>query len=1122
MTPVSTSSHDSSDVGNSKPEGSIRFEDLLGKVSAKFLSLVPGDIDEAFLWTLGLVGGCLGASGAGILRLSDDKEHFSLSHAWHLKDTPRFHIPPGRLISVKDFPWLTEYLLSGGAVLNSKISELPEDAVSEREFCLKAGIKSFVAIPVVHKGNSMGAVGFYATEKKHEWPAEILKQLPLLGEILANAEERRQEHTKLLDSEQRLKAVISALPGTLFLFDREGRFKEVITSYDLPVPKGTWGLKGRLMHEIFPDGVADRLLRVIHRTIETHESQIVLYELEIDGKKRWYEGRTSYLEDKKTGNENVMWLAYNVTAHKRSDKMRSFQDDLALVSAAGKEWDVILHYALKAAISISEMDCGGIYLVDDSTGGFELAFSVGFSEEFLNRVRRYNAESPFAQMVMQGIPIFNENGAFGHPFDAIRSAEGLLAVAIIPVLHDGRVIGSLNIGSRALGEIPSYTRGALETFAAHIGNAICHIKADESRRDKERLLSSTFRAAPVGVGLVSNRVVMDVNDRLCEMLGYSREELVGKSTYEFYPSREDFDHVGKNHYEQIRTEGRGDIETRLRRKDGSIMDVLICSAPLDPDSRDSSITFTVLDITDRTNATREIRERLRLEELLSEISTKFINLPISRFGKEMQESLRTVGEFFKADRCSLIMISDDGKRLTPSYVWLSDAVGKSQNVYPIEYSDAIIEKWRTGEPVVGDLLSELPRDLGLASGILKEAGWKSSATVPLKAGKDLLGAFGISSLTREKVWSEEMVKRLQLIGECFANALLRMQAEEELREAFSRIRELKNRLESENVYLRKELNNQSESDGFIGQSDVIKKALEQVERVANADTTVLLQGETGTGKGILARRIHKLSPRKDHAMVEVNCATLPAALAESELFGHEKGAFTGAHSRHVGRFEVADGSTILLDEVGELSPELQAKLLRVLQDGEFEKLGSTKTINVDVRVIAASNRDLALDVKEGRFRGDLYYRLNVFPIYVPPLRERQDDIPLLVWEFVKEFGALMGKDIRTIPRSSMEALKSHPWPGNVRELRNVIERAMIISDGSVLRIEIPGLYASGIHRSATLREVERDHILSVLEKAGWRVRGKNGAAEILGIKPTTLYSRMEKLGIKRPTSSVDI
>lgn len=332
----------------------------------------------------------------------------------------------------------------------------------------------------------------------------------------------------------------------------------------------------------------------------------------------------------------------------------------------------------------------------------------------------------------------------------------------------------------------------------------------------------------------------------------------------------------------------------------------------------------------------------------------------------------------------------------------------------------------------------------------------------------------------------------------------------------------KARLEAQAVYLQEEIKGSHNFEELIGSSTTLKKVLKNVERVAPTDSTVLITGETGTGKELIARAIHNLSPRKSKPLVKVNCAAIPAGLIESELFGHEKGAFTGALTRKMGRFEVADKGTIFLDEIGELPLDLQSKLLRVLQEGEFERVGGTQTFKVNVRVIAATNRDLESLSKSGQYRLDLYYRLNVFPIHVPPLREREGDLPLLVQYFVRKFATSFGKKITKIPERMMTVLQRYPWPGNIRELEHVIERAVILSEGPELEpIDwlSPSAAKAGQGKPLTLDEVERQHILDVLEQTSWRVSGEKGAAAILGLKPTTLEARMKKLGIERHMKS---
>jgi formate hydrogenlyase transcriptional activator len=347
----------------------------------------------------------------------------------------------------------------------------------------------------------------------------------------------------------------------------------------------------------------------------------------------------------------------------------------------------------------------------------------------------------------------------------------------------------------------------------------------------------------------------------------------------------------------------------------------------------------------------------------------------------------------------------------------------------------------------------------------------------------------------------------------------RKQMEVDLRERLDEIERLKLQLEKENIYLREDIKTVQGFEKIVGKSDALQYVLFRVKQVAPTDATVLILGETGTGKGLVAHAIHELSARKDRPMITVNCAALPANLIESELFGREKGAYTGAHAKQVGRFEVAHGGTIFLDEIGEMPLELQAKLLRVLEGGEFERLGSPRTIKVDVRVIASTSRDLKAEVHNSRFREDLFYRLNVFPVSIPPLRMRVEDIPRLVRYFVDKYARKFGKKYETVSKSTMKALQEHHWPGNVRELEHVIETAVITSPGPMLRLGDPlerESVKAGGEPLKGLEAMEREHILKVLQKTRWKIDGEGGAASILGLHPSTLRFRIKKLDIKRP------
>ncbi|MDW7712643.1 MAG: sigma 54-interacting transcriptional regulator [Deferrisomatales bacterium] len=379
---------------------------------------------------------------------------------------------------------------------------------------------------------------------------------------------------------------------------------------------------------------------------------------------------------------------------------------------------------------------------------------------------------------------------------------------------------------------------------------------------------------------------------------------------------------------------------------------------------------------------------------------------------------------------------------------------------------------------------------------------------------------------RGMVTFDENQRAVRMIG-TIQDVTERKRAEEQREEALDELRRLKERLEAENVYLRQEVASASGFSGIVGRSDAIRYVMYRIRQVAGTEATVLLTGETGTGKGIFARALHQASGRRDKPFINVNCAGLPSNLIESELFGREKGAFTGASARQIGRFELADGGTIFLDEIGELPLELQAKLLKAIEDGEFERLGSPHPVRVDVRVIASSNRDLEEETRKGRFRKDLFYRLKVFPITIPPLRQRREDIPLLVAFYVDKFCKKHGKRIDRISADTMEDLQGYAWPGNVRELVNMVERAVIVADAPVLRFperldavaSDEGGGPGGLEERQELRDLSRmnrEHILKALADTGWRVEGRHGAARLLGVHPSTLRARMRRLAIRRP------
>ena len=617
--------------------------------------------------------------------------------------------------------------------------------------------------------------------------------------------------------------------------------------------------------------------------------------------------------------------------------------------------------------------------------------------------------------------------------------------------------------------------------------------------------------------------ILDVNSKACSMLGYSREELLSMPITAIHP----------NEMPELLAFARS-----VFKKGSGWTNELTCLTKTG-NTLPAEISASVIDISERTYMialVRDITDRKRAEEALqrySEDLERQVTERTAQLGRS-EERQRVLLEINNAiisnfDRRSLFHATAEALRTIVPFdvavIFLYDPhadmfrlVALENPSLPKKILDVGAEVGREGSHVgwVFDRSKPLiRRDLEVERQFaieekLAAAGVRSYLIVPLVARGRAIGTLNVGSREPDR-YSATDAEFLREVAAQIALAIENMLAYEE-------IAGLKARLEEENIYLQEEIKTDYNFEEIIGGSRTLKKMLKAVESVATTDTTALLLGETGTGKELVARAIHHLSPRKHRTLIKVNCAALPAGLIESELFGHEKGAFTGALSRKIGRFELADGGTIFLDEIGDLPLDLQAKLLRVLQEGEFERVGASHTIKVNVRVIAATNRDLEKALQEDRFRADLYYRLNVFPIGIPSLRERKEDIPVLVQYFVMKYGTKLGKRIETIPQKTMDALRAYPWPGNVRELENVIERALVLSQGPQLELgewlPKPRVTPTGA-RVPTLEELESEQIIKTLEMTGWRVSGEKGAAKLLGMKPTTLEARMKKLGIKR-------
>jgi transcriptional regulator with GAF, ATPase, and Fis domain len=515
-----------------------------------------------------------------------------------------------------------------------------------------------------------------------------------------------------------------------------------------------------------------------------------------------------------------------------------------------------------------------------------------------------------------------------------------------------------------------------------------------------------------------------------------------------------------------------------------------------------------------------LEEMFGFEALVSAISADFVNLPSEELDNAIANALRKIVETLDLDRAVMWLRHGEGDDFRLAQWWArttlpmdSSEQGSLKALFPFLWA-----RLMAGEVCSYSRASDIPDDVTRANVV--RLGAKAGATIGFSIDGQVAGCVSYATARDEREWSSDVVGRLRLLSRVFANAIARQRSDRALQEALAEVKRLGDRLKAENSYLRSEVRQAFGSSPVVGQSTPILKALDLVAQVAATDSSVLLLGETGTGKELFANQVHELSNRRDRLMVRVNCAAIPDTLLESELFGRERGAYTGALTRQTGRFELADKSTIFLDEIGDLPLEVQVKLLRVLEDRQVERLGSSRSVKVDVRIVAATHRNLEEMVAAGKFREDLYYRLNVFPVRVPPLRERSGDIPLLIWRFVDEFSKRFGKPVASIDKDSLVELQHHSWPGNVRELRNVVERAMIVArpGGRLMIPLVPAAFgpAAAAAKSTRLVDVEVAHMRSVLEGCGWRIRGIGGAAERLGLKPSTLETRMAKLGIRRP------
>jgi formate hydrogenlyase transcriptional activator len=883
------------------------------------------------------------------------------------------------------------------------------------------------------------------------------------------------------------------------------------------------------------------------------------------------------------------------------------------------------------------------------------------------------------QLWLGKVNVVEDTEKFSLPSEVVASVrtEGVRAYINVPLRAQGELIGVLNLGSehpgsfsdeqieitqevadslaiairqaRLFEQIEHHTvelekrvaarTAELSTANASLKNEIAERERIEAvLRENEERYRSLYNNTPVMLHSIdSEKKLVSVNDFWLKSLGYERHEVIGRRVTEFLTESSRRFTIEAAFPKLFQTGSLKDAEIQFVKKSGEVIDVLV-SALLKRDEQ-GKLLWTLaflLDVTERKRAERALHQRLAIEQMLSEISTRFINLSWQQVDEGINYTLERIGKLAGVDRSYLFLFFDEGKKAQNTHEWCAPEVtSQRQNLQDMAVADFpwIFTKVLRGETVYVPRVAELPAEAQAEKTDMLEQAIQSLLIVPLTFGGGVTGFLGFDSVKSEKIWQAEDVRLLKVVGEIIANFLQRVRAEQAIRVSEERLRAIGNalpdivfvinetgryveimtskenllylsaerlegqtfhevfpkpeadrflalvqktiatrqsqvleydlnvpagqrwfegrtaplqlkidgkdcivfvarditdrkradELHSQNVYLQEELRRELRYGEMIGVSEAMQKVFRNLEMVAATDSSVLLLGETGTGKELIARAIHNLSQRKDRVMVKVNCGALPAGLVESELFGHEKGAFTGATVQKKGRFELANNGTIFLDEVGELALETQVKLLRVLQEQEFERVGGAATLKVNVRVIAATNRHLEEDVKNGSFRPDLFYRLNIFPIQVPALRERADDIPLLANYLISQFARRLGKRITGINQQALEKLLRYEWPGNVRELANILERAVILCQGRILQEEHIGKLSEIARPSedfVTLEEAERQHILQALEKTNGVLAGPKGAAQLLGLNRSTLWSRMRKLGINFPTQNL--
>ena len=1071
-------------------EEQLRFERLLSDVSARFVNIAPEGLDGEIENALERVLDFFQVDRCALIQSMPGKTSWRITHAVSSAQIPT--VPVGVELSRSLNPWTYQTLLAGYVVRFSNPDETPPEAEADRKTWREWGIRSNLNIPILTGDSVDHVIAINAVVRERAWPEKFIPRLRLLGEIFVNALERRNVEHALRESEERLSlATASAETGIWIMNTGTGSVWVTDKLRDLFRFAPHEELSFERFAEIIHPDDRGRVKEAVRKSMTEREPLHIEYRIvHPDGAIRWLVSRGRSYTGSAGQPKRLMGVSNDVTDRKRigealEERLR-FERLLSDISArfvnvAPDQLDGEIENALRMVLQFFQVDRCGLLRALPEKNTFQVTH-VAYGQNIPPVPAGIELPISMYPWAYEKLILKREVVAYSRPdelppeaiVDKQTWAEwGIRSNVVIPILIGEPAVHIISINSvNSECAWPEEFISRLRLLGEIVVSAIERSKMEQALRESEerlKLAADSAEARLWELDLDSGIIWVTEKGRLFYGLTPGDEMTLERLVSHVHPEDRRLIREG---IETARSGKDLSVEYRVEVRPGTLRWVnSLGRLSVDPAGKRYRIMGVSIDVTDRKVTELHLGEsRTLLAALVDSTSDLIWSVDAERFG--LLTFNRGLSDYFLTQRGIRIEVGMRPEDLFP----------------PGEF----VQTWRTF----------YLRALKEGSYSTEYRVYAGTRTLLLNLNRLERGGdvFGVS------VFGKDITERKAM--------------EARLLEQLGEIEQLQRQLEKENVYLREELGQEQGFGKIIGKSDALNYVLFRVGQVAPTDATVLILGETGTGKGMVANAIHGMSARKDRPMITVNCAALPANLIESELFGREKGAFTGAHARQAGRFEVADGGTIFLDEIGELPLELQAKLLRVLQEGEFERLGSAKTVRVDVRVIASTSRDLRVEARAGRFREDLYYRLNVFPVSIPPLRKRADDIPELVRFFVDKYARKVGRQIESIPKTAMKALEGYDWPGNVRELEHVIERAVITTEGRVLRLADrlePLLAASDAEVPLRdLAAMEREHIERVLKETRWRIEGPKGAAAILHLHPSTLRFRIKKLGLRRP------